>query len=345
MHTQLKRISKYQKSSKRYSITVLCYRVPFYDWRLTMKNHPLKLLIKQYLAEKDITRGTFELYNTVLKQYILYLIDHQILYAKTTDVINYLEWKRSEGYSSRWISHQITAIKGLYRYLSLNQKRLNLPEEYAFDITETIKNVRIKKGLSKPILTIDQAKHLLVCTKKNRKYIWHYRNYAIIYLMITTGLRSIEIRRARKKDLRFINNQLILYVQGKGRQSADEYVKITKGVETAINDYLNKRKDKNPYLFISHSKHSDIPYLSRSFFVRMFRRVLKDCKLEDTKITPHSLRHTAATINLLRGGSLEATRQFMRHANISSTLIYAHHIERMKDDSENQIEKYILGED
>lgn len=77
----------------------------------------------------------------------------------------------------------------------------------------------------------------------------------------------------------------------------------------------------------------------------MFKRILKDCGLVDTKITPHSLRHTAATLNLLRGGSLEETKRFMRHTNISSTLIYAHHINRMKDDSQNQIEKFILGEE
>jgi integrase len=77
----------------------------------------------------------------------------------------------------------------------------------------------------------------------------------------------------------------------------------------------------------------------------MFKRVLKDSGLEDTKITPHALRHTAATLNLLRGGSLEETKRFMRHTNMSSTLIYAHHIDRMKDDSEDQIENYILKED
>jgi site-specific recombinase XerD len=205
-----------------------------------MNTHPLELLISQYLAEKDITRGTFDLYNIILKQYTLYLKEHQILYAKTSDVKNYREWKRNQGYSVRWIYHQISAIKGLYRYLSFNQKRLELPLEYAYDITESIKNEHIKSGISKPILTIDQAKHLILCTKRIRKYIWHYRDHAMVYLMITTGLRSIEIRRARKKDLRVVNNQLILYVQGKGRQSADEFVKISKGVEEAIGDYLDE---------------------------------------------------------------------------------------------------------
>jgi hypothetical protein len=53
-----------------------------------MNTHPLELLISQYLAEKDITRGSWELYNTILKQYTSYLKDHQILYAKKSDVIN-----------------------------------------------------------------------------------------------------------------------------------------------------------------------------------------------------------------------------------------------------------------
>jgi len=310
-----------------------------------MNNHPLEALVSQYLAEKDICLGTFELYNTILKQYTLYLREHQILYAHTSDVINYLEWKRNQGYSVRWIYHQISALKGFYRYLKLNQKRLDLPEAYDSDITDPIKNERIKTQVSKPILTLEQAKQMILTTKSMRKYIWHYRDHAMIYLMITTGLRSVEVRRARIKDLKSVNDQLILYVQGKGRDSRDEYVKITGGVKEAIKDYLNKRKDKNPYLFISHSHHTDIPYLSRTFFIGMFKRVLKDSGLEDTKITPHALRHTAATLNLLRGGSLEETKRFMRHTNMSSTLIYAHHIDRMKDDSEDQIENYILKED
>ena len=50
-------------------------------------------------------------------------------------------------------------------------------------------------------------------------------------------------------------------------------------------------------------------------------------------------------MNLLRGGTLEQTRQLLRHENIQSTLVYANYIERMKDDSEHQIETFILKED
>ncbi len=307
-----------------------------------MYRHPLEFLIAEYLAQKDITKGTWELYSIILKQYTEYLKDHEILFAKTKDIMAYLDWKRSFGYSSQWIYHQISAIKGLYQYLKEHQKRLDLPVEYATDRTELIPNEPIIHRIAKPVLSIDQAKHLIQFTKNNRKYIWHYRDYAMLFLMMTTGLRSIEIRRAKKSDIKRVGSQVVLYVQGKGRSSPDAFVKITAGVEEAIQDYLKKRKDTNPYLFISHSKRTNIPHLSRTFFIRMFDRVLKECGLEDVGITPHSLRHTAATLNLLRGGSLEATKQLMRHANLSTTLLYAHHLEEMKEEPQNQIEQAIF---
>jgi site-specific recombinase XerD len=310
----------------------------------TLSNHLLEPLINEYLEDKDITKESLALYKTILKQYISYLKEHQILDATTDDVIHYIKWKKSQGYSTRWIHLQMSTIKGLYKYLSLHQKRLTLTDEYSIDITESIQNEHINHHQSHSVLTIEQAKHLILSNKQHRKYMWHYRDYAIIYLMLTTGLRSVEIRRARKKDLSRHANQWVLYVQGKGKKSSDVYVKLTIGVEEAISDYLSKRKDKNPYLFVSHSHHGNTPYLSRTFFNEMFKRVLRVAGLSDLKMTPHCLRHTAATINLLRGGSIEETKRLLRHTNLSATLIYSHHLDPMKDDVETKLEEFILKE-
>jgi len=309
-----------------------------------IKTHPLQNLTEQYLFEKDITIGTREVYQTILKQYLNYLKKHQILYANTTDVKNFLEWFRNKGCSTRWIYHQITVLKGLYQYLSFNQVRLDLPEAYAFNIMESMKNVRIEKRITKPILTTQQAKHLILFLKDNRKYIWHYRDYALIYLMITTGLRSIEARRARIKDLKWIDGKQILYVQGKGRSSTDDFVKISDGLNEAIKDYLIQRKDQNLYLFVSRSKRSKKP-LTRTIFISIFKRILRDSGLEDTHITAHSLRHTAATLNLERGGSLEETKRLLRHVNMANTLIYAHPMDSMKDETVSRLEDFILGDE
>lgn len=308
------------------------------------ETHPLENLIEHYLFEKDITIGTREVYQTILKQYLNYLKENKILYAKTNDVIKFLDGAKNRGCSLRWTHHQITVLKGLYRYLSFNQARLALPVEYIFDIMESIKNVRIEKRIAKPVLTTEQAKHLLLCLKDNRKYIWHYRDYALIYLMITTGLRSVETRRARITDLKIVNDRYVLYVQGKGRSSADEFVKISEGVYEAIKDYLEKRKDKNPYLFVSKSKRSK-KQMDRTLFNGIIRRVLKDSGLEDTHITAHSLRHTAATLNLKRGGSLEETKRFLRHTNMENTLIYTQMMDSVMDETVSDLEDFILGDE
>jgi len=308
-----------------------------------MDNHPLDYLIEQYLSEKDITKGSFELYKTILYQYSDYLKEYNIAYAKKNDVVNYINWKKKKGYSNNWLYHQVQTIKAFYKYLSLNQTRLNLHETYAYDITESIKNVSKKPRTSNTVLTVEQAKQLLIQTKEKRKYIWHYRDYAIIYLMLLTGLRGVEIRRAKKKDLKVINQETVLYIQGKGKTQADMFVKVSKGVREAIEDYLDLRKDKSPFLFISHSNHTKNYGLDRTFFNSMFKRVLKTAGLEDVHLTPHSLRHTAATLNLLSGGSIEDAKSFLRHENMTSTLIYAHHLDRLEDNSEEKLENYILG--
>lgn len=308
-----------------------------------MDDHPLDYLIEQYLNEKDITKGSFELYKIILNQYRDYIKEHNITSAKKTDVVNYINLKKRNGYSDNWLYHQVQTIKAFYKYLSLNQFRLNLPEAYAFDITESIKNVSKKPRTSNTVLTVEQAKQLLIQTKENRKYIWHYRDYAIIYLMLLTGLRGVEIRRAMKKNLKVVNQETILYIQGKGKSQADTFVRVSKGVREAIEDYLLLRKDMSPFLFISHSNHTKNYGLDRTFFNLMFKRVLKMSGLEDVHLTPHSLRHTAATLNLLSGGSIEDTKDFLRHENMTSTLIYAHHLERLEDDSSEKLENCILG--
>lgn len=81
------------------------------------------------------------------------------------------------------------------------------------------------------------------------------------------------------------------------------------------------------------------------FFYYVFRRVIKKCGLDYTGITPHSLRHTAAYLNLLRGGTIESTKKLLRHVDISSTLVYKDYIDKMNDDSEGAIEAFIFSED
>jgi len=67
------------------------------------------------------------------------------------------------------------------------------------------------------------------------------------------------------------------------------------------------------------------------------KKAFKASGYDSDRLTAHSLRHTAGTLNLLNGGSLEDTQQLLRHSNINTTMIYLHHIDRAKNQSEERI--------
>jgi site-specific recombinase XerD len=54
-------------------------------------------------------------------------------------------------------------------------------------------------------------------------------------------------------------------------------------------------------------------------------------------LTAHGLRHTTITLSLLGGASLQEAQAFARHANITTTQIYAHNIERANNKCEATI--------
>ena len=76
---------------------------------------------------------------------------------------------------------------------------------------------------------------------------------------------------------------------------------------------------------------------------RIVKGYLLAAGIDSPRWTAHSLRHSAATFALLGGASLQAVRDMMGHADINTTLIYAHNIDRIRNAAEVNIDSY-LGE-
>ena len=163
--------------------------------------------------------------------------------------------------------------------------------------------------------------------------------------MVTTGLRTISIVRADIGDIRTAGDSVALYYQGKGHEEKADYVKIAEPVEDAIRKYLVLRgeTDSSAPLFSSISNRNSGGRMTTRSISRVAKNHLIEIDLNSDRLTAHSLRHTAATLNLLNGGTVEETKQLLGHSNINTTLIYSHALERAKNDSENRIAKAIFG--
>ena len=262
-----------------------------------IKNHPLEEPIKAYIDNLDMKQVSIRSYAELIKRYLSYLRSHNIRYAKRADLIKYRESMWEEGLKANTIQKQMVVIRAFYLWLKINYKNFGFEEIYHHNIAEGIKGARIDRNYKKEPLSLEQARNLIDVAKRDAKNIYGIRNYAIILLMLTTGMRTIEVVRARKQDLSRMDHHSILYIQGKGKDGSDTFVKLAIEVTDAINEYLHLRNDKNKYIFVSHEKNS-LNQLTTSSLRTSLRRIMRKSGIHNPKQTVHSLRHTTAYFNL-----------------------------------------------
>lgn len=71
------------------------------------------------------------------------------------------------------------------------------------------------------------------------------------------------------------------------------------------------------------------------------KQALRSIGLDSERYSAHSLRHTSITHSLLAGATLEEAQKMARHANISTTMIYAHHVDRIRSNAEAKVGSYL----
>ena len=283
------------------------------------------------LDRKEITKSS---YRSILLRWANYLKSKRIYSPNKRDIIAYKE-KIAKSTGSASIQKTIVVLRGFYKYLKLSGKY--------DDITYGVRGAKVEKTFKKNPLEIDEIMKLISKAKEESTIsISHLRNYAIIVLMVTTGMRTIEVVRANINDLMIHKNKKRLYIQGKGRDGKDEYVKLSEEVYEVLSDYLNKRNDDYDPLFISHKGK-----VGSRLTTRTIRGIIKDLlraiDIDDKRYSAHSLRHSLATILIKNAhGTLAEAQQILRHKDISTTEIYNHALMREENDGEIKVANLLL---
>ena len=287
-----------------------------------------------FLSFLDVKEKTVDTYRKALKRLFHYFMENRITRPIRSDLIAFRDELKATCKAST-VKTYLTATRLFFRWLE--------QEGIYKNIADKIKGAKVEHGHKKDALTVDQVKDV-IDTFKESDDSTAKRDYAIFVLMVTCGLRTIEVVRADIEDLRTLGNKTVLYVQGKGKDEKSEYVIITREVEKAIRSYLATRKDatnKAP-LFSSTSNNSKGKRLSTRTVSGLVKDSLVKTGLNSSRLTAHSLRHTAVTLSLLGGSTLQEARQFARHSNIATTEIYAHNLERMANPCEGIVSSSIF---
>ena len=299
---------------------------------MTLNNK--EAIINNFFNFLDVTANTANAYRKALKQLFNYFHNYGVVNPNRDNVVNFKRDLESKGRKPSTIALYLAAAR---RFFLWTEQTGIYP-----NICAGVKAPKLERGHKKDYFSANQVKSIL--TEIDRSNLEGLRNFAIMALMTTGGLRTVEVTRASIEDLRVVGGVSVLYIQGKGRTDKTEFVKLTPQVEAAIRDYLKARGEVEAQapLFSSVSKRNKGARLTTRTIRGLCKNAMKAAGFNSERLTAHSLRHTAVTLALLSGQDLAEVQHFARHHNISTTQIYAHNIDRMKSQCEMAISNAIF---
>ena len=287
--------------------------------------------ISDFLDSLDVAEKSRATYERSLRQFILWLYEsgRHTLELQREDILAYKEYLAGSK-SAYTVTLYLTSVRKLYQWLESNR--------IYPDITRGIKGAKKPKGFRKDTLSQEQLRETLGSI--GMQSLEGQRDYAIFNLMARTGLRDIEVSRALVEDIRMEQGQEVLWIQGKGRDSKDDFVILTPEALKPIKAYLKARGrvKKDEPIFCSNSDRNRGEALSTRSISRIIKNSMRAVGLDDSRLTAHSLRHTAISLSILGGASLQQAQAMARHTDSKTTLVYFHNLERISSGAEKFIQ-------
>jgi integrase/recombinase XerC/integrase/recombinase XerD len=274
----------------------------------------LKGVVEAFAMSQDVKATSRGLYVRTLQNFFSWVVGSGRTVSSLTvsDLIAYKEELLNAGKSSLTVASYVNSLRRFYDWTEANKIYPN--------IGKGLHAPKRKQAFRKQPLTVKQVGELLHHEKETQSE----RDFAIINLMVRTGLRCIEVVRANVGDITYKGGQRVLMVQGKGRDEKDNFVIMTDAAFAPIREYLSSRPgaEANAPLFASESNNNTGGRMSTRAVSAIAKKGLVSVGLDNRVFTAHSLRHTTA-VNILRaGGSLEMAQHTLRHTNPATTQIY-----------------------
>jgi site-specific recombinase XerD len=141
----------------------------------------------------------------------------------------------------------------------------------------------------------------------------------IVQLMVATGIRVGELCKLKLDDLS--PDCSIVRIHGKGARDRVAYV-TDPGLQKDLQELITVRRISgigSGALFVNRYGAQMRPQSVRS----KLRRRAKEAGLE-RRVTPHMLRHTAATLLIETGVDIRFVQRLLGHSSIATTEIYTH---------------------
>jgi len=287
--------------------------------------HSIPAQVSDFLNYKNIERGlskySLESYRHCLSEFCS-LLDCDPAQAKRHNVDQYISSCYERKLQPATISHHISTLREFFKFLQMDRMIQRNPTAHT---RLPKKGRRLPKGLSE-LEVYELLRPVLPDTPispRNQRQApsLALRDQAIMETLYAGGMRESELCSAKLGDLDLENR--VLKVFGKG--SKERLVPLGSTAAVALRTYLSdgramleRKQSPSPYLFIGRNGKS----LTR---MRVWQLVNGRANRAGVPhISPHGLRHSAATHMLSHGADLRTIQTILGHSDISTTEMYTH---------------------
>ncbi len=270
----------------------------------------------EYLRiEKRYSPHTVTNYCRDLKRFAAAFPAAKVSALTTAQIRGFLILLRDEGLSASSIARSLSSIKSFFRYLCDDQQLTENPAE----ILETPRRWRKLPDILSPT-DVDK---LLSCP--DPKTPVGLRDQAMLEVLYATGMRVSELISVKGHSLDLVTGSL----RTLGKGAKERIVPIGMVARKVLEDYLlNSRpvlakRQRVEELFLTGRGKS----MTRQGFWKLLKGYVRRSNIKAT-VSPHTLRHAFATHLLEGGADLRSVQQMLGHADISTTQIYTHILEK-----------------
>jgi len=224
----------------------------------------------------------------------------------------YVNYLKKEEKSAFTINFYLSTLKQLAGWVIANRSRLQLQSGQvdALRDVEVVRGLAIERGFYKDSLSVKERDELLSSVNSPR-------DKAVVTLLLVEGLRTVEVTRLEIADVDFGRKQL--WVLGKGKHTK-KAVKLFDTCAEALQLYL---KSLNQEKASSRRTSWLFPDLRRTHQIRyLVDKYLKSSGMKRSKLSAHSLRHTAGQILIQQGVPPVHVQRQLRHEQFETTQFY-----------------------
>lgn len=278
-----------------------------------------------YFSTRDLSDKTYRAYAGDLRQFAEHAGSTTKIRAIDADVVeSYAAHMKQRGLAPASMQRKMVSVRVFFQYWVRREEvakspfwGLRLSFGRARRLPKTLTRDEVKRLLR-------QARHSLEETSEHApghvdRGFLAQRNYALVTLLLATGIRVGEAASLTLGSVNLAERTLRIF--GKGRRVRLAYLAEPESLKIQ-REYLRLRRKLRLSSDCLFPNRFGEP-LSPQGISNVLDTLRRKARL-DRRITPHMLRHTAATLLLQSGVDLRMVQEFLGHASIVSTQRYTH---------------------